>query len=66
MTTTKLDKGTIKEINCMFVEISDEIKEDDFQKDFFESIQKQFEARLWLSDKQMAALLRMHERIVHA
>lgn len=44
-------------------EIEDHIWSEDFQYDFFESLQKQFHQTQWLSDKQIECLGRLYERV---
>lgn len=44
-------------------EIEDHIWSEDFQYDFFESLQKQFYQIQWLSDKQIECLGRLYERV---
>ncbi len=52
-----------KLISYWLSEVADVMREDDFQRDFFESLQDQFERRHDLSDKQIECLQRMYERI---
>lgn len=43
--------------------LREEMAAEDFQRDFFESLCDQFEEKDFLSDKQVACLSRMYERV---
>lgn len=47
----------------LITEITGDMREDDFQRDFFESLSDQFVERGHLSEKQMEALNRIYERV---
>lgn len=47
----------------LITEITADMREDDFQRDFFESLSDQFVERGRLSEKQMEALNRIYERV---
>ena len=44
-------------------EIRDTMEENDFQRDFFESLVDQFEERSSLSDKQYECIRRIYDRV---
>jgi len=51
------------EINFMIKEIEGHIEETDFQFDFFQSLQSQFKEKNWLSEKQVASMRKIYERV---
>lgn len=53
-----------KKISTLLAEIEDSMRESDFQREFFESLQDQFHRRFDLTDKQIECLERMQERII--
>lgn len=53
----------VQAISFKLTEIAANMKEDDFQRDFFESLQEQFERKEWLSEKQLLSLDRIYERV---
>lgn len=44
-------------------EIGDSMRDDDFQRDFFDSLTDQFERGGHLSEKQMESLNKIYERV---
>ena len=50
-------------VDFYFEEIDASMKENDFQRDFYESIRDQWEKKQWLSEKQIAALNKIYERV---
>lgn len=60
---SQLSKEEKEAISFKLTEIAANMKEDDFQRDFFESLQEQFERKEWLSDKQLLSLDRIYERV---
>lgn len=44
-------------------EIEANMRDNDFQRDFFESLKDQWEEKEWLSDKQRASLTTIYERV---
>lgn len=44
-------------------EIEDNMRENDFQRDFFESLSDQYNKQNFLSQKQIDALNRIYERV---
>lgn len=52
-----------KKISTLLSEIEESMREEDFQREFMESLQDQFHRRFDLTDKQIDCLERMHERV---
>ncbi len=56
-------KERAEAISLMLKEIESEMREEDFQRDFFESLQNQFYDRGSLSEKQFASLEKIYNRV---
>ena len=50
-------------IEFQIEEIETLMEADDFQRDFFESLSEQFASKQWLSEKQMACLKKIYDRV---
>ena len=57
---TEQDK---KNVLYWMEEIELEMDDGDFQRDFFESLKDQFEAKSFLSEKQYQSLQKIYERV---
>lgn len=55
------DEKTI--VGFMLSEIEEMMESNHYQRDFFESIKDQFVEKEWLSDKQIASLKGLYERV---
>lgn len=61
MTTKQGERQRV--ISVLLEEVEDSMRSDDFQREFFESLQDQFHRRHDLSDKQIDCLRRMYDRV---
>jgi hypothetical protein len=58
-----MTKEEQKALQFMIDEIFENMKEDDFQRDFFESLSTQYTQRESLSAKQVACIEKIYERV---